>query len=265
MKKIFGFIFCALLVAVIALPLNACNNETMGTAYGLVHNAGYIGKATVTGSGDKISAVTLEEMCFPTQVTAGEDVADADKVTVGEGSSAKSYYKTVKYDEVTMTFDAEKNSYTIGDSSLKDYFRSEENCKAYFEAAAANRIKVMIGGEEKSGIMTNSKLNKDENGYWTRQDADGNSYSRWKLNRDATVNYVKEHGTKGLSNLKQSTEPEKDKYGVDSKYWKDSDNISTGATWADMYKDTAPSDYYTYSQLILKAASNISNDMNGSK
>ncbi len=259
MKKLIKILICLAVIFALSLPV-ACNIDgegTQGVAYGLVHNAGYIGKATVTRNDSRITDVTLEEMCFPTQVTAGEDVAQTDRVTVGEGTKAKSYYKTIKYDDVTMVYDAEQNTYMIGNQKLTDYFQTEENCKKYFEAVSQGKVKVMIGDEEKGDIMTKAKLSKDENGYWTKEDSNGNSYSRWKVNRDATVNYVKEHGIDGLKKLTQSTEAVKDSYGVDSKYWKDSDNVSTGATWTDMYKDTAPTNYYTYSQLLIKANDNI--------
>lgn len=261
MKKIINLLLCSLLICGLVLPFSACNNKMTGETYGLVHNAGYVGKATITKSGDKITDATLEEMCLPTQVKATADVPEADRVDVVSGDPATTtyYYKTVKFNDVTMTYDMEKG-YMVGNQTLKEYFQNEDNCKAYFEAAKGNNLIVMVGGQEKKDVMTNALLNKDENGYWTRQDANNNNYSRWKVNRDATVNYVKEYGVEGLKNLTQSTETVKDSYGVDAKYWKDANGVSTGATWSDMYKATNPTDYYTYSQLLLKAADKASSE-----
>lgn len=258
MKKLVKVLLCVLSLCVMTTAFAACNGGNddggntdpvvkTGTAFGLVHGAGYVGKATVTTTDGEITGATLEEMCFPTQVKAPETVAADDKV--GD------YYKTVKYGEVTLTYDAEQGSYLVGTEKLVDYFQTEANCKAYFEAAAANNIAVVVGGAEDKTVMTNAALNKDENGYWTNvKDKEGNPYSRWKVNRDATVNYVKEHGVEGLSSLVKAEEAVEDEYGKSSTYWKDANGISTGATWSDMFKEEAPANYKTYAQLLIAAA-----------
>lgn len=266
MKKIIKLLICALMICIMVIPMTACQDNgkkdpvvKTGTAYGLVHGGSYVGKATITKTDDKVTDATLEEMCLPTQVKATAEVAEDDRVdvTTGEGESAKTtyYYKTVKYDNVTMTYDAQNNSYMVGDQKLADYLRTEANCKAYFEAAAANNLSVMVGGKEDKTIMTNDALNKDKNGYWTKQDKNNKSYSRWKVNRDATVNYVKQHGLDALKNMTQA-EAVEDAYGAQAKYWQDANGVSTGATWSDMYKATAPENYYTYVMLLNKAAEN---------
>lgn len=254
MKKIVKVTLCMLAVCALAATFAACQPEEepeepvvkTGTAYSLVHGAGYVGKATVTTTDGKITGATLNEMCFPTQVKAAETVADDDKVN--------GYYKTVKYGSVTLTYDAEAEAYTVGGQTFVEYLQTEANCQAYFEAVAAGNVAVVVNGAEDKAVMTNAALNKDVNGYWTNtKDKDGNAYSRWKVNRDATVNYVKEHGVEGLKNLTQA-EAVEDSYGANAKYWKDSNGVSTGATWSDMYKAEAPTNYKTYAQLFIAAA-----------
>lgn len=262
MKKFAKVLLGTLAVCTMAVSFAACrpddNTEEpeepvakTGTTYGLVHGAGYVGKATVTTTDGEITGATLEEVCFPTQVKAGDTVAEEDKV--GD------YYKTVKYGGVTLVYDAEadggKGAYTVGEQTFVEYLQTEANCRAYFEAVVEDNVAVVVGGAESKTVMTNAALNKDENGYWTNtKDKEGNSYSRWKVNRDATINYVSEHGVEGLKNLVKSEEGVEDAYGVNAKYWKDSNGVSTGATWSDMFKDEAPENYFTYAQLLISAA-----------
>lgn len=257
MKKLVKVLLCTLSACIMATAFTACNGGNndggntnpevkTGTAFSLVHGGSYVGKATVTATDGKITGATLEEMCLPTQVKAPETVADDDK--------AGGYYKTVKYGSVTLTYDAEAKTYRVGEQTFGEYLQTEANCKTYFEAAAANNIAVVVGGKDDKTVMTNAALNKDVNGYWSLTDKDGKTYSRWKVNRDATVSYVKEHGVEGLKKLVKATQAVEDKYGKSSTYWVDSNGVSTGATWSDMFKDEAPANYKTYSQLLIAAA-----------
>lgn len=235
--------------------LAACgDSEKTGEAYGLSHGAGYVSYASVTVKGDKVTAATLTEVCFPTQVTAPATVAEDDKVTVEVTShgttSEQSYYKTISYGSVTMTYDATAKSYKVGDKTIVEYFQTEANCKAYYEAVINNNISVKIGTEEKKDIMTKAALSKEENGYW--KNASGSALTPvegktfWMLNRDATVNYVVENGVEGLASLTRATAD--DVHSV----WM-AGTVSTGATWNDLYAATAPSNYLTYAQLLTKA------------
>lgn len=234
-----------------------------GEAYGLTHGGDYVGYVKIVYKSDKISDLTLAEVCLPTHVEASADVAETDKVTgtiSNHGTPAqKTYYKTISYGSVTFTYDATipegaqfSKGYVTGNKTIGEYFATEANAKAYYEAVTSNSVKVTVGGQQKTDIMNNATLNKDENGYWTREDKNGNEYSRWEMNRDATVKYVKENGVGKLNALTKS-ETQSDDAKEDKKvsYWTDG-TVSTGATWSDLSKEGDLS-YYTYAKLILKA------------
>lgn len=229
--------------------------ELKGEAYGLTHGAGYVGYSAITVKGDKVTDLTLTEVCLPTYVTAPETVAEADKVTVevvDHGNTVeKSFYKTIKIGETTFTYDATAKAYQTGTTTLNDWLKTEANCKTYYEAVTTNSLKVSVGGADKTDIMNNAALSKDANGYWNREDKDGNTYSRWKMNRDATVNYVKEHGVANLTKLvKSETKTPDVKEDKEVTYWMDGE-ISTGATWSDLNSEKEGS--LSYAQLIVKA------------
>ena len=57
--------FFMLGAAVLALAACGGNTAKTGEAVGLVHGAGYVGFATVTVDGEKITKATLTEYCFP--------------------------------------------------------------------------------------------------------------------------------------------------------------------------------------------------------
>lgn len=240
MKKIFKTLAVCAVAGTLCAGVAAvagCNNGTTGEAYGLVHGAGYVGYATVTVSGDKVTDATLTEVCFPTQVTADANVADADKVTVGEGDKAKSYYKTVSYGEVTMTYDA-ADGYKVGNTVIKEYLKDAAKAEAYYKAVMKGEVTVTIGTEKKTGVMTKAALSKDENGYWS---TNLGTKLGWKANRDATVKYVKDHGVDNLLKLTQNK---------DTGMWMDGD-ISTGATWNDL--NSVKEGSLSYAQLIVNA------------
>ncbi len=253
MKKLFKALLvfaCAGTLCAGALALSACNSGTKGESYALTHGANrFIGYATVTVKGEKVSNCTLTEVALPTQVK------DAD------GAS----YVEFTYGDVTLQLDG--SDYVVGTETLNAYFQTEANCKAYYEAAIGNKIT----GKKADGTtetVTKSVLSKEENGYWTRVEIDGEwktdaskkddpkAYSRWKANRDATVAYVKSHGIEGLKSLNKGsgavtgTNVE----GANVTYWTDGNSVSTGATWSDLwYTETAPTTYVTYGQLIINA------------
>ncbi|MCX4286767.1 MAG: hypothetical protein OSJ68_05705, partial [Clostridia bacterium] len=186
---------------------NALNELETREAWGLVHGAGYAGYATITYKAGAISDVTLSEVCLPTQVTAGETVSDEYKVTATINNHGKPaervYYKTVKYDSVTMTYDAtlDENGYSkgymVGDKTLVEYFQTEKNVQVYYNAVMNNSVSVVVGkkgdgsDEVKKDVMTKKALSKEENGYWPNNTHTGYD-SAWKWNRDLTVKYVKE-------------------------------------------------------------------------
>lgn len=233
-------------LAVSAGVLAGCaNNEKTGEAYGLVHGAGYVGYAKIVVDGDKVKDLTLTEVCLPTQVKATDAVAEADKVG--------NYYKTVSYGSVTLTYDEAAADYMVGTTAFKTYLQTEANAKAYYEAVTSNSLKVTVGGQQKSDIMTKATLSKEENGYWTKQDKNDNDYSRWKLNRDATVEYVKANGVSKLNQLTKTASGTDDKSGATVTYWTDG-TVVTGATWNDLNpSDKGGKVYFTYAELIIKA------------
>jgi hypothetical protein len=256
MKKITKFVMGVVALATLsagALGFTACGEKTTtGEAYAPVHGGSYIGYSKITVKGDKVTDLTLTEVCYPTQITAADTVAEADKVT---NSSNKTYYKTISYSGHEFTYDATASAYVLSDgTTFGDYMRVESNAKEYYEAVVGNSISVTVGGAKKTDIMTYKTLSKEENGYWTKTYGDNDTeYSRWKLNRDATINYVKENGVANLLKLTKSTTAEKDAYGADAYYWMDG-TVSTGATWSDLYKDNGSSvGYLTYGQIITKA------------
>lgn len=242
--------------------LAGCSADKTGEAYALVHGGSYVGYSKIVTNGNMVKELSLHEVCLPTYVTAGESVAEDDKVTVkvnDHGSMVdKSFYKTISYGDITLTYkkvsDTVSGYYTSANQALGDYLKAETNAKAYYEAVTSNSVKVTVGGQQKTDIMNNAALNKEENGYWTRTDKNGESYSRWKMNRDATVNYVKSYGLSRLSKLAKSPDSWENDAKEDKSVqpWMDG-NISTGATWSDLNTKPEAGTYLSYAQLILKA------------
>ncbi len=232
MNKITKVVACVTIAAVAAVcgVAAGCSADKTGEAYGLVHNAGYVGYTKIKVNGDKVKDLTLTEVCLPTHVKAGGDVAGADKVG--------SYYKTVSYGEVTLTYSESDGGYTVDGKTLKEYLREEANAKAYFDAVASDSVTVTVGGQKKSGVMTNAALSKELNGYWSGENISGQG---WMVNRDKTVGYVKNYGVSKLSTLTREED------GT----WKDANGINTGATWNDLGSDKEGT--LSYAQLILKA------------
>lgn len=237
MKKLFKALLvfaCAGTLCAGALALSACGGDKDTGAYGLVHNAGYVGYSTVTvDKDDKVTDATLTEYCFPTQVKT----ADGD------------YYAEVTYGKVTMKYDEEGKTYKVGEQTLKEYFKDEDNCKTYVKAVNDGKVYVTVDGVKKNDVMTKAALCKDDNGYWSVETSVGGSIMegdyKWKANRDATIAYVKAHGVSKLLSLT---------VGAD-KYWVDSNNVSTGATWSDL--NTVKEGTLSYAQLIVKAFNKV--------
>ena len=230
---------------------NALNDEHKGEAYGLVHSAGYAGYASVTVKAGAITDVQLSEVCLPTYITIPNDdtTIGADyKVTAtvkDHGKDVeKTFYKTVTYAKVTMTYDATAKTYMVGDKTMLEYFQDAKNVKTYYDSVMNNNVTVVVGEDnagKKKDVMTKAALSKEENGYWGTP-AEGQL--GWKANRDAVVKYVKEHGVDELLKLEL-------KDLNNDKYWVDSNNVSTGATWTDM--NTKKDNTVSYSQLIKNA------------
>ena len=235
MKKIL-VIALAVVMMVSALALVACGPQEK-VAYGIVHKS-YVGKGTVVVAGGKISSASFDEACLPTYVVASEASDDTVTVEVEDHGEMKTkhYYKTVKFADITLEYDA-ADGYKSGSTKLMDLLKDEANCEKWFEAVASDSVSVMIAGKEDKTIMTSAKLLKSKNGYWgtPAENALG-----WKANVKATCDYVVANGFAAESFEQVAGEGKLDNEKVDNL------GVHTGATWTDML------DYYN----VLKAAFN---------
>ena len=208
--------------------------KTLGTsAYGRVHKK-YAGQATVYVVAGKLVAASLDEACLPTQVTATESLGDYTVEVSG-----KHYYKTVKFADVTMVYDATAGDYMVGTTKAADWLVDAANSQKYYEAAAANQVKATVEGGEV--VMTASQLLKSLNNYWptTHNGVVSGSALGWQANVIATCNYVVANGfsAESFTKVEEGTAPLENELV-------DNNGVKTGATWTDM------ADYYA----ILKAA-----------
>ncbi len=239
MKKIL-VIALAVIMMVSALALVACGPQEK-VAYGIVHKS-YVGKATVTISGGKMTAANLDEAQQPTSVTADaaiEGYTVSVEVAGKNGTSTKHYYKTVKFAGVTAEMNAEGNYIVDGKAFLDWLKESEANCEKWFEAVASDSVAVVLASGEDKTIMTSAKLLKSKNGYWGTP---AEAALGWKANVEATCNYVVENGFGGFSAKEDLTQ--QDNGAKLDNEWVDKNGVKTGATWTDMY------DYL----VVLKAA-----------
>lgn len=247
------FLKIAPLVILGALCISGCGGESSasksGEAYSLVHGGKYVACVTLSAEGDKVTAISLNEVCFPDHVTAEDDTED-DTVTEDE----ETFYKYVSFGGTELTYEKGKG-YMKEEKPLSELFKDKSLAEEYYKAVMDDKVYVTVGGQKKSGVMTKSALSKDENGYWTRTDKNGEKYSRWKMNRDATLNYVLNHGVGNLTSLKKSETASADKFeDKEVYYWMDGD-ISTGATWVDLNSSEAVG-YESYAKLIITAFNN---------
>lgn len=231
---------------------NALNDIHTGEAFGLVHGAGYAGFASVTVKAGAITDVQLSEVCLPTYITIpnddttiGEDYKVKATVKDHGNDVEKTFYKTVTFGSVTMTYDLTKG-YMVGDKTMVEFFQDAQNVKTYYKAVMANKVAVIVGeGDEgkKTDVMTKAALSKEENGYWAGSSIKDGQLG-WKANRDAIVKYVKEKGVDELLKLEL-------KDLNNDKYWVDTNGVSTGATWTD--QNTEKANTLSYSKLIKNA------------
>lgn len=255
MKKLFKSLLVVACVGAIGAgvaAMAACGGATYtGEAYSLTHGTNrFIGYSSITIDKDgNVKKLTLTEVDLPTQVKGSDE----------------SVYVEVKYDDVTMKYNAEEKAYYVGDVTMTAFFADEAKCEAYYKAAIGNKItgKTEKGKEES---ITKSVLSKEENNYWTCDKLEDGSwdnhaqapyskdaYSRWKWNRDNTVAYVKKNGVAGLVALSKDdkTKTVTDPQGNSVVVWADANGVSTGATWSDLAG--VKNGYLSYSQLIMKA------------
>lgn len=269
MKKqhaILTAIVLALVMVVTVVALAACEKPQTKHAYGLVHGKGYVGQATVVVAGDSLVSAELNEACLPTYVTAkkadGKTAEDADGTYLVTGKylnhgspATATFYKTVKFGDVTMTYDTTdvtsgentvSKGYMVGTKTMLEYFADAANCQKYFEAVAGNSVKVVTANGEKTDIMNAKSLLKTENGYWGTPAANALG---WKANVEATCKFVVDNGFTATSkdDFKHASDydSKKDTATSDKMYneWSVG-TVKTGATWSDIW------DYYS----LLKTA-----------
>ena len=213
--------------------------KKLGTsAYGRVHKK-YAGQATVYVVAGKLVAASLDEACLPTQVTAGADLGEYTVAVAGKGDAVNYYYKTVKFADVTMVYDATAGDYMVGTTKAADWLVEAANSQKYYEAAAANQVKATVANGEV--VMTASQLLKSLNNYWptTHSGVTSGSALGWQANVIATCKYVVANGfsAESFTAVEEGTKPLENELV-------DNNGVKTGATWTDM------ADYYA----ILKAA-----------
>ena len=235
---------------------------TTATSYGLVHGQGYVGQATVTVKYGEITDAKLDETCLPTYITATGE-ADGTYLVSGKvidhGSPAtKTFYKTVRFADVTMEYSTEEidatykqgeevkttkvsKGYMVGDKTMLEFFADEANCKKYAEAVANGEVTVATADGDKKDVMTAAALVKSQNGYWSGNKINAGQIG-WKANVEATLKYVKQYGFDGITakdDLKYQDGYDKnsDKNKTDLMYneWFDKNGVATGATWTDLW------------------------------
>lgn len=232
------------------------------TAYGLVHGQGYVGQATVTVKYGEITDAKLDETCLPTYITATGE-ADGTYLVSGKlidhGSPAtKTFYKTVRFADVTMEYSTEEidatytqnnevkttkvsKGYMVGNKTMLEFFADEANCKKYAEAVANGKVTVATVDGDKKDIMTAAALVKSQNGYWSGNKINAGQIG-WKANVEATLKYVKQYGFDGITakddlKYQDGYDKDSDKNKTDLMYneWFDKNGVATGATWTDLW------------------------------
>ncbi|MBO5525919.1 MAG: hypothetical protein J5993_04135 [Clostridia bacterium] len=260
MKKNLKAVLALLAAGVMAGALVGCGDQptpdptpdptptvktTFGIGYGMVHGAGYVAKATVAMNDGKYDEIAWDEACLPTYIVAPEATDDTVTTTViSHGSEVeKIFYKTVKFADVTMTYDLEKNTYVVGEQTMVEFFQNEANAKKYFEAVFAGRVAVVVNGADDYTVMTPGKLLKSRNEYWDNIGASGLGY--WQ-NYANTISYIKANGLAAAKTL--------DPDNKDGKVWVDGNGVSTGATWTDLA--TTKENSLSYVELVERATNN---------
>jgi len=249
-------------LAFLSFAAGCAKAESTGYAYALTGGGNYVGMAKITLTNGKITSLSLEEVQLPDSIKAGETVLPSGGGLNGEevpasdtvkGDDGNSYYKKVIYGDATLIYNASQG-YMFGDIPILEYLADPENAAEYVTAVLENKVAVEVNGEANYSVMTRSSLSKAEASYWIRTDKNGEEYSRWLYNRNATINYVLKYGVDNLSKLTRSQNAANDAMeDMEVYYWTD-ENVSTGATW-NCLNPANPQGYVSYAQLILNAYS----------
>lgn len=237
MKKIakiaVGITLAASLAATAGVLAGCASNsepEKTGEAYSLVHNGSSVGYASITVKGDKVTALTLEDACFPTQAKYNNGEKDVP-------------YGKISYGSVTFTYDGTNYVLSGETTTFGDYMKTVANAEAYYKAVVNNQLTVYKTADGTAEANFNAKdvLLKGQPGctYWANPNA--NQLLNYKSNRDITVEWVKTNGVAALDDLVwKKFADTKEGAGADAKrnYWS-YNNVSTGATWTDLMGSNA--------------------------
>ncbi len=227
-----------------------------GSAYGIVHN-GYIGMATVTVKGDKVTDVKYDEAFLPhtwanidVQTEEGTDLPE-DVLMHSKNDINKYYAKYISIDGQLFTGTLRENDLVIDTNTyanqtikyssdkIPDLFaylyNNDKNCEWYFNAVKSG--KVFISDKDGKKLETYQSLNtngwlKSEGKYWQSSES---SPLGWKGNIDAMVKYLKDKVLTKLDNSKfvqDTIGVEQDGYNY--KYWT-IDGVKTQVTMTDAY------------------------------
>lgn len=241
----------AVVMALSVVVLAACNNGPKH-AYGLVHGKGYVAQATVVVKGSRLVSADLEEACLPTHITS-KNAIEGYTVEGAYNNHGKvdtaNFYKTVKFADVTMTYDATldgeySKGYMVGTQTMVEFFADEANCEKYFKAVSENKVAVVLANGDNTELMSAKTLLKTQNGYWG---SPAENALGWKANVEATCKYVVENGFDGAAAKEDfvKTDNSATNAKLDNELV-DKNGVHTGATWTDMW------DYFS----LLKAAFN---------
>ncbi|MGN1234743.1 MAG: hypothetical protein ACI4U2_02020 [Christensenellaceae bacterium] len=137
-----------------------------------------------------------------------------------------------------MTYDAEAKTYTVDGVDMVEWFQTEANAEAYFNAVAASEVAVVVAGEEDTTIMTAAALMKVQNDYWN-----GNYTLGYWGNYGKTIEYMVTYGLDAAQTL------------VKDGTWYDENDVDTGATWTDLNSDKENT--LSYVQLVVRAADKL--------
>lgn len=249
----------------VTVDIKMSNAAKVGTAYDLVHGAGYVGKAVISTTKDYHGEVTvrgaeLYEYCLPSYITIADDQKatfdETDYVTgkvISHGAvKTQNWYKTVKFGTYTLTatVDAE-GMLSYKDAEGKNPLATAEGQEAWANAVIADAVTLVLkAGDRKVG---NKEFNKDFNGY-------GGTRFDWIGQRNATVGIVMDYSVEALTTAElkvvSTTSDENGSITSTKKAWfitVDGKEVKTAATWTDLNSNTAGKGYSSYAQLIKAA------------
>ena len=193
MKKI-NYILALVFLVLCTCLVTACtkNKETSGTGYGIVHKD-YVGIAEIKVKGDKVTALTFEEVYLPSTwaaLTTTEGIDENLYLTItnshgGEVNLAK--YLIIGDKHFTGSIDNDTVVYSSsGIPDLKAWIAtSEDNAKWYATTLLEGNVKVanseFVAQSWAFSGSTKEALKKSTSNYWPA----GGTGLGWKKNMEA--------------------------------------------------------------------------------